>query len=68
MNLKNQMLLDVDRKYCVQTLATVLLQYVSKASLKNCGVVAKAMINKYPFLKDDTGDGEVSVFECTHIL
>ncbi len=58
-NLKKKILYDTDRKHCVQTVATVLMQYVPKPSLKHCGIVAKEIIKCYPFLKDDEGDGEV---------
>lgn len=53
---------DSDRKYVVQTLATMLMTYMQKPSMKHCGIVAKVLIAKFPFLKDDDGDGEVS---CT---
>lgn len=58
-NLANQLLTDTDRKYDVQTLATVLMTQVQKPSMKDCGVVAKSLIAAHPFLKDDEGDGEV---------
>ena len=44
----------------VQTLATILMTYAQHPSLKQCGVVAKALVDTYTFLKDDEGDGEVS--------
>ena len=43
----------------VQTLSTMLMSYVSDPSLKLCGVVAKALVSKFSFLKDGEGDGEV---------
>ena len=45
----------------VQTLATMLMTYVQRPSLQQCGIVAKALIGKYEFLRDDEGDGEVSI-------
>ena len=44
----------------MQTLATVLMTHVQRPSLKDCGLVAKALVDKREFLKDDEGDGEVS--------
>ena len=46
----------------VQTLATMLMTYNQKPSLNDCGKVAKALVTKFKFLKDDEGDGEVSKF------
>lgn len=54
---------DIDRKYVVQTMATMLMTYIQKPSLSECSIVAKSLIKKYEFLKDDEGDGEVS-FIC----
>lgn len=45
----------------VQTLATMLMTFVSRPTLKDCGIVAQALISKYEFLKDDVGDGEVCI-------
>ena len=62
-------LTSTDRKYVTQTLATLLLTYCQQPSLSQCGEVAKALISKYAFLKDDEGDGEVSnVSLCHYIL
>ena len=44
----------------MQTLATLLMTYVQWPSLRECGLVAKALVGKCEFLKDDVGDGEVS--------
>lgn len=43
----------------VQTLATILMTYVQRPSLKQCGIVAKSLVDLHSFLKDDEGDGEV---------
>lgn len=45
-NFQQKILTDGDRKYVVQTLATVYMTYTQKASLKECAIVAKALINK----------------------
>ena len=57
--------MDTDRKYVVQTLATMLMTHVQRPSLHQCGVVAKAFVEKYEFLKDDEGDGEVSKYHVS---
>ena len=36
------------------------MSYVSQPSLRECQEVAKALMERYPFLKDTEGDGEVS--------
>ena len=53
-------LTNTDRVYVVQTQATLLMTYVQQPSLSQCQTVAKAFIDKYPYLKDDEGDGDVS--------
>ena len=60
--MKNKLLTDTDRKYIVRTLGTVLMTHVLKPSLKHARVVAKALVEAHPFLKDDEGDGEVCFF------
>ena len=73
-NLSKRVLTDSDRKYMVQTLATMLMSYVSDPSLKHCGVAAKALISKFEFLKDGEGDGEVGIcmyvkcLVCAHLI
>lgn len=54
---------EADRKYVVQTLATILMTHVQRPSLSQCGFVAKALIDKYPPLNEG-GDGEV----CRNLL
>lgn len=49
----------------VQTLSTMLMTFKQKPSLSDCGKVAKALVTKFAFLKDDEGDGEVSDSLCT---
>ena len=41
-----------DRKYIVRVLATVLLTHVQRPSKRQCEVVAKSLLNKFPFLKE----------------
>ena len=67
-NLDKQLLIDSDRKYMVQTLATVLMTYVQRPSLQRCGSVAKALTEKYPFLKDSFEEGEVCNILCMYII
>lgn len=45
----------------VQTLAAILMTYVQRPSLKQCGIVAKSLVDLHNFLKDDEGDGEVRI-------
>ena len=40
-----------DRTYMVHVLATLLLTHVESPSKKDCGIVAKSLVLKYPFLK-----------------
>ena len=63
-HLKENILTDTDRKHVIQTMATLLMQHFEKPSLKQCGTVAKDILKKHPFLKDDEGEGEVSFSFC----
>ena len=67
---EDKILTDSDRKYVVQTMATVMMTYTQKPSLYQCSIVAKALISKYSFLKDCEGDGEVryNVCACAHYV
>lgn len=68
-NMQKKVLTDTDRKYMVQTLATMLMTYIQRPSMHQCGVVAKALVDMYGFLKDDHGDGEVSNCNlCLHCI
>lgn len=58
-SLKEEVLTDGDRRYMVQTLATVLMTLVQRPSLADCEVVAQTLIEKFRFLNDDEGDSEV---------
>ena len=59
--LREKVLTDKDRKYVVQTMATMLMTYVSRPSMKDCNVVALSLVKKFPFLRDDEGeDGQVN--------
>ncbi len=66
-NFDNNLLIDSDRKYVVQTLATMLMTYVQKPSLEHCDIVACTLVDKYPFLKDDEGDGQVLFLSVIHM-
>lgn len=59
-NFQNQLLTGQDRKYVVQTLVTVMMTHVQRPTLSECGIVAKSLIEKYNFLSDEEGTGEVS--------
>lgn len=67
-NFQNKILTDSDRKYVVQTLATVYMTFTQKVSLKDCSTVAKALIDKYEFLRDTEGDGEVSSNSLLYVM
>lgn len=41
-----------DRRYMVRVLATMLLSHISRPSMKDCELVAKALIQKFPFLEE----------------
>ena len=41
-----------DRKYMCRVLGTVLQTHVQKPSMKHCEIVAKALVRKFPFLKE----------------
>ena len=40
---------DDDRKYMCRVLATVLQTHVQRPSIKQCEIVAKALVRKFPF-------------------
>ena len=58
-NLSELQLLDGDRKYMVQTVATVLMTYKQRSTLSDCAMVAKSLIQWHPFLADSEGTREV---------
>ena len=41
-----------DRKYMCRVLATVLQTHVQRPSIAHCAIVAKALVRKFPFLKE----------------
>ena len=43
---------DDDRKYKCCVLGTVLQTYVQRPSIKHCEIVAKAVVRKFPFIKE----------------
>lgn len=59
-NLKKCILTDCDRKYMVQTLATVLMTQVEHPTTIDCLQVSKALHAKYKFLGSD-GSSEVAL-------
>ena len=69
-NLENGLLTDRDRIYMVQTIATVLMTYVQRPSLDCCNAVAQSIIDKYPFLKDSVGEGQVCSYlgNCLYFI
>ena len=62
-NFHNKLLTDCDRKYVVQTLATVLMTHVQRPSLSDCDIVAKALVHKFSFLNDVEGSGQVRRYQ-----
>ena len=52
-NLSKRILTEKDRKYMVQTLATVLMTEVPRPTTKDCNVVSKALHAKFTFLGGD---------------
>lgn len=55
-NLESEVLTEPDRKYIVQTLATMLMSYVQRPSLKQCLVVSRALHGKFGFLGDASSE------------
>ena len=51
-SLEKERLADDDRKYIVRVLATVLTTYVQRPRMKDCEIVAKALLRKYSFLME----------------
>jgi len=47
---------DSDRKYIVQTLATILMTYRSRPSLKDCQLVSKSLHKKFKGLGDESSE------------
>ena len=51
-NLRNKIFYPDDRKYIVRVLATMMLTTGTRATTSDCDHVAKALIRKFPFLKE----------------
>ena len=51
-NLKNKIFYPDDRKFIVRVLATMMLATGSRATTSDCDRVAKALVRKFPFLKE----------------
>lgn len=47
---------DSDRKYMVQTLATLLMTYKPKPSLRDCLIVSRGLHQKFPSLGDESSE------------
>ena len=59
--IQNQCLDDTARCEIVRTLVCLLFSRYGKVDRTHCGVLARQLILKYPFMKDDGGNGYVSV-------
>ena len=55
-NLAKGLLIDIDRKYMVQTLATMLMTFVPKPSLRHCQVVSQSLHGKFSFSGDESSE------------
>ena len=55
-NLSQDTLTEQDRKYMVQTLATVLMKYSQHPSQKECLVVSKALHQEWKFLGSESSE------------
>ena len=55
-----------DRKYMCRVLATVLQTYVQRPSVAHCEVVAKALVRKFPFLKEYVSHLQCTTFFCAY--
>ena len=51
-SLAKKIFTDDDRKYICRVLATMLQTYVQRPSIKQCEIVAKALVREFPFLKE----------------
>ena len=58
--LKKKSYTQADRKYMVQTLATMMMSYVQKPTIHNCQAVSEDLHKKYRFLGGESS--EVSEF------
>ena len=50
--MKNEIFYPDDRKYIVRVLATMILTSGPRVTTSDCDHVAKALVRKFPFLKD----------------
>ena len=58
-NLERNVLTDDDRKWIVRTMSTILMTHVQRPTMADCNVVARALVDKWKFLADDEGEGQV---------
>lgn len=54
--LKRKFITEQDRKYMIQTLATVMMTHVQKPSLADCQVVSMAVHKKFKFLGGESSE------------
>ena len=59
--LQEKCLTDSARNDMVRTFANLLIMKYGKPSIRQCEELARRVILKYPFLKDDIGNGYVSL-------
>lgn len=62
--LKEECLTDSARNEIVRSLVNQLFARASKPTRSQCEELARKLILKYPFVKDDMGTGYVSIFMC----
>ncbi|XP_065893460.1 uncharacterized protein [Dysidea avara] len=62
-HLKKGGILETDRKYMVQTLATLLMTYKSRPSLKDCQIVSKSLHQKFKNLGDEDSETNLQLTE-----
>lgn len=59
-SISNQQLTNPTRAEIVRVLVTILFSRFSKPTRPQIGAMARKLILKYPFMKDDLGNGYVS--------
>ena len=65
--LEKDVLIDPNCRYVVQTIANVLMTYV-RPSLDHCNAMANSVVDKYLFLKDSIGEGQVRYYTIETVL
>ena len=59
--LREMSISDSARNMMIRTLVNLLFSRDTKPTRSSCEVLARKLVLKYPFLKDDMGNGYVSV-------